>query len=157
MNNKKEKINLKKINLGKKAQVFTTDAVFSIILFVVILIFMLSVWNLYSQKLQEQHINSEIELLALQIADILVSSPGAPNNWEEIVVIQNSSENASNLNSTSIVTLGLANQDRKLSLAKTSVFFGFDYLILKELFNVERYDLQVRLMELNGTTLKQVG
>ncbi len=68
----------------KKAQVFTTDVVFSIIIFAVIFMFLISIWGLYSQHLLEQQANTEMELLAFQIAEILVSSPGVPNNWETL-------------------------------------------------------------------------
>ena len=62
-----------------------------------------------------------------------------------------------NMSTTEIITLGLAKDDRRLSAAKTNAFFGLEYLPLKKLFNVARYDLLIRLVELNGTMLKQIG
>ena len=128
----------------KTGQVFTIDLAFSALLFIIMVIFLLSVWNLYSKHLQEQQVTGEIELTAFQIADLLVSSPGVPNNWE-------------GLNTTQIITLGLIMEDRKVSSSKKTAFFALNYTQLKRLFNVERYNLQVRLMDLNGTTLQQIG
>ncbi len=74
---------------NKRGQVFSMDVGLSAVVFLIALIFLLSLWNIYARQLQETTLREEMELLTFQIMDLLVTTPGVPNNWEEL----NGSEN----------------------------------------------------------------
>src|SRR3989338_3341372 len=72
----------KNIFLNKKGQIFSIDLVVSVVVFIIIFIFLISLWNLYSDRLQENVSSEEMYLVSFQISDILLRTPGTPNNWE---------------------------------------------------------------------------
>ncbi|MBS3165598.1 hypothetical protein J4444_00605 [Candidatus Woesearchaeota archaeon] len=88
----------------------------------------------------------EMELLAFQVTDIFVNTPGAPNNWEE-------GADASN----NIMSLGITTKDRELSPSKVQRMFALNYTELKKTLNLERYNLYLTLRHSNRTIINQTG
>lgn len=125
------------------------DVGLSAVVFLIALIFLLSLWNIYARQLQETTIRGEMELLTFQIMDLLVTTPGVPNNWEELNGL------GSQAGGDGIYVLGLAPKDRSLSKAKINKFFSLNYEDVKKYLNVERYELSFSLSYINGTVLNQ--
>ena len=67
---------------NKKGQLFSIDASLSLIVFILILLFLLVIWNLYSARLEKRVQEEEMQLVAMQALDILTKTWGVPNDWE---------------------------------------------------------------------------
>ena len=137
-----------KINkTSKKGQLFSTDLSLSAIIFLIVFVLFLSLWNVYSLQLQENTLYEEMGLLAFQTVDVLVSTPGVPNQWES----------APALNASQIYALGLAEKDRTLSSKKVNKLFALSYDEMKTLLNLERFEVLFALTYMNGSTINQTG
>src|SRR3989344_2537755 len=121
-----------KKNQNKKAQIFSIDGFISICFCVIMIIFVMSLWNLYSLRLNENIRSEEIELLSFQITDMLAKFEGSPSLW------QNDPENAD--------IVGLNDGTGKLDEQKLNAFVEMNYTTAKKLMNIERfeYHLEVR-------------
>jgi len=124
----------------KKGQIFSLDALFSIVLFFIMLIFVFVTWNIYNLRISEQDAHVELQLIAFQIADILVESPGIPSDWE------------TSLSNASVI--GLQETPGVVSQEKVDAFLLLDYNSIKESFNIERFDFEFQVKNKNGTIQK---
>ena len=125
--------------MNKKAILFSTDLLVSMLVFLVVLIFFISVWNIYSERLASNVEAEEIQLLAFQITDLMVRSQGVPENWH--------------INSTNISTIGFKESHDVLSQDKLDTFFSLDYNLTKTLFNINRYEYQFEVRDSNGNLI----
>ena len=129
--------------MNKKAILFSTDLLVSMLVFLVVLIFFISVWNIYSERLASNVEAEEIQLLAFQITDLMVRSPGVPENWH--------------INSTNISTIGFKKSHDILSQDKLNTFFSLDYNLTKTLFNINRYEYQFEVRDSNGNLISSTN
>lgn len=128
---------------NKRGQLFSVDLVVTVIAFIVILAFLLSFWNLNVLRFSERKHSDELQLLSFQIIDVLIKSPGVPDNWEN------------NLDGLSVI--GLSSNSNILDSEKVNTFLSLDYNLVKEKFNIERFDYQVKLLSINGNVLNTSG
>ena len=135
--------NLKIRPIKKKGQLFSLDLVASVVIFIILFAFIISLWNLYSTRLSENIYSEELQLLSFQITDLLVKSQGEPTNWE------NNPENVS--------VIGLKLNPNYLDSNKINAFLTLDYNLTKELFNIERFDFNFKILDLNGNTISETG
>ena len=126
-----------------KGQFFSIDLVLSLVVFAIIFVFVLSLWNIYSLRLNEKINGEEIELLAFQISDILVDSQGIPGNWQQDV--------------STLQIIGLQQYPGSLQNDKITAFLAFDYAQSKQLFNIERFEYQFRVLDRTGNVLNLKG
>lgn len=126
-----------------KGQVFSLDMVVSVVIFIIALIFLISLWNLYSTRLQDNISSEELYLLSFQVSDILSKTSGVPNNWEK----------GSNV---SVIGLKLG-PGGGISDDKLNAFLTYDYKEAKKVFNIERFDYQFKLLDKNGNLLNSSG
>ena len=129
--------------LRKKAQLFSIDLVISLVLFTVVFIFVLALWNLYSLRLQEKSEFDELQFTALQITDLLLRTPGYPENWLA--------------NPTEVAVLGLAKSDYTIDPLKLSTFLNLEYNFTKKVLNIERWDYQFRMRTKYGVVAAEKG
>src|SRR3989344_1563839 len=109
----------------------------------IIIIFLISLWNLYSLRLNENIRAEEVELLSFQITDILAKFEGSPPYW------QNDPENTS--------TLGLNDGTGKLDEKKVNAFLQMNYTSVKRLLNIERFEYYMEVRDDNGNLLNSSG
>ena len=126
-----------------KGQFFSIDLVLSLVVFVIIFVFVLSLWNIYSLRLSEKVNAEEMQLLAFQISDILIDTKGIPGNWQQDI--------------SQLQVLGLQNYPGSLADDKITAFLALDYDQSKQLFNIERFEYQFRVLDRNGNVLNQKG
>ncbi|NIO23056.1 MAG: hypothetical protein GTN38_03465 [Candidatus Aenigmarchaeota archaeon] len=127
----------------KKGQVWSLDFVTSLVIFTLVLIPLLFVWNYVNIQNMEQRTFDEIETLALSISDSLIRTKGVPENW-----------NSSNVN-----VIGLAEGENVLSIPKVSEFLYMgnnEYDLTKNIL-VGRYDFFFSITDLNGTVYGTAG
>ncbi|MBU0469854.1 MAG: hypothetical protein KKA62_05405 [Nanoarchaeota archaeon] len=129
--------------INRKGLVFSTDGVVSIIVFLVVMIFIISLWNLYGNKLQESVALEELELLNFQITDLLMKTSGTPTDWES--------------SPTDALALGLRSNPGMLDDGKLTAFLTMDYNLVKTLLNIERFEFEFVLKDDNGNVLNSSG
>src|SRR3989344_5506685 len=127
----------------RKAQLFSLESILSIVLFIIVILFLLSFWNLYSSRLSSQIHSEELQLQAAQVTDILVSSRGYPDEWEA--------------DPASVVIPGLMLNPGSLDEQKLNQFLALDYETLKQLLNIERFDIAFELRDVSGNVLENRG
>ena len=133
----------KSIKKGREGQIFSIDLVLSVIIFLILIIFLISVWNLYTTRLNERIATEEIQLLAFEMTDILVETEGVPSNWEE--------------NPENVTILGLRNDFKSLDEEKLAAFLLLDYDTIKNKFNIERMEFEFKILEENGSIINTTG
>ena len=121
----------------QQAQIFSLDLVLSLVGFTIILIFLISSWNIYSARLQENMVGEELQLTAMQMTDILTKSEGQPMQWEN--------------NPSNVSLIGLALRPGSLDEDKVNAFVSMDYNQVKKLFNIKRFEYRFMLFGINGT------
>lgn len=122
-----------KVKLNKRGQVTSLDLVISMFVFLVILIFVISLWSLFSSRLSENVANEELQLVAFQVSDILMKSRGIPDNWED--------------DPNSTIIFGLRDNYRYLDENKITAFTSLDYNLIKQRFNIERFDFLIEFID----------
>lgn len=127
--------------LKRKSQTVSIDLFMAVFVFIILLILIISSWNIYQVKIVERMAYEDIMVNAFQIADLLVKSRGYPLEW----------------NSTNVEVIGLAASDRIISSEKLNSFFNISYSSSKELLNIERYDFYFQVKHINGTAADSYG
>lgn len=125
----------------RKSQAVSMDLFMAVAVFIILITTIIFSWNLYYKRLGERMAYEDIMVNAFQISDLLVKSKGTPPGW----------------NSTNLDIIGLASYDRNISAQKINSFTNISYDKLKELFNIERYELYFRINYLNGTAMNNYG
>lgn len=126
---------------NKKAQIATIDAIFASTIFIILIIIAFYNWNSYSLRNYESSTFNELELLTIQLADLMIKTPGSPNNWE------------TNL-SRSPSIIGLAEFDRVLSKNKLTSFQNMSYNSTKTIMNIDRYEYYLLIKQENSSILE---
>ena len=121
-----------------KAQAVMSDMFLATLVFVILLTALMFTKSNYEQRLEGNLRQEELMAEAFQAAQILVSTPGIPENWE-----------TGQANAT---LLGLADRDRVLSDAKVEAFFNIDYPVSKEILRLDNFNLTLK--QLDGTVRK---
>lgn len=128
---------------SKKSQIAVTDLFIALFMATIIIIIIMFAWNRYTIILNEESDYRELEIIAFQTADLLVKSNGEPQNWEN-----------SPLN---VEVIGLATEDRNLSLEKVDAFVNLSYNFTLRSLGLELYDFYFQLKDFNGTRLAEQG
>jgi hypothetical protein len=70
--------------LDRKGQAFTIDAMFALILLTVIIGISADAMDIAGNKIHDYTTENSLDRIANDAADILIYTPGSPDNWEEI-------------------------------------------------------------------------
>ena len=127
----------------KGGQLFSLEGVMSIVLFVFVLLFLVSFWNLFSSRIIATAEQDELHLQAAQIAEVLVSTSGFPPAWEK--------------NPSQVSTPGLMRNPGELNENKLNQFLTLDYNQTKQFFNIERFDFFFEIRDEKGNVLNSSG
>ncbi|MBU0456954.1 MAG: hypothetical protein ABH824_02605 [Nanoarchaeota archaeon] len=128
---------------SKQGQLFSLDLVISLVAFIIVIFFVLSLWNLYLTRLGENINSEEMQLLAFQITDMLIKSPGDPNNWQD--------------DPDNVTVIGLHLNPGYLDEDKLNTFLSLDYDQVKENFNIERFEFNFNILDLDGNIINSTG
>lgn len=133
----------RKKTINKKGQIFSTDLIISVVAFMVIFIFIFSLWGIYSTRLNENMASEELQLLTFQIIDILMKSRGEPNNWE--------------INPSGAKVIGLRLNPGSIDKDKLNAFLSLEYNQTKGIFNIGRFDYNFKVLDINGSLINNIG
>ncbi|MFH1447834.1 MAG: hypothetical protein ABIG39_03135 [Candidatus Micrarchaeota archaeon] len=86
----------------KRAQLLTMDFILSIAIFVSVLITVISIWHNVDIQIKDLENRRDMQLISIAVSDSLIRSPGNPEDWNE----------------TNVQSIGLALEERVLSLDK---------------------------------------
>lgn len=128
---------------SKRGQLFSLDAIASLVIFISIIIFTMALWNLYSTRLQQNMLSEELQLTAFQVSDILLQTSGVPSNWED--------------QPEAVQMPGLAETAPHLVSKKIDSFLALDYNAAKKAFNLEAFEYTFTLLDANGNKIKSSG
>ena len=111
-----------------------------------ILIFLIVVWNLYSNRLEERVQEEEMQLAAMQALDVLTKTWGVPNDWELKTP-------------TDPQVLGLQLNPGSLDNKKVEALSNpaFTDLLFAQKLNIERYEYYFRILDSQGGVVMQKG
>jgi len=129
--------------MSKKSQVALTDLFIALFVATSLIIIIIFTWNRYIMTLNDESEHKEMQIIAFQVADLLVKSSGDPKNWEN---------NPSNIN-----VIGLSSSDRNLSIEKVNEFINLSYNNTAGKLGLEFYDFSFQLKHINGTQMINYG
>ncbi len=69
--------------MPNKGQIAALDTILSAVIFIVLITTIFLVWNKYTNRLNETTRFNEIELKTIQLMDLMIRSPGVPDDWEK--------------------------------------------------------------------------
>jgi len=99
--------------MSNKGQISSVDVIFALLTLLFIFTILLWGWQFTSEKLKEEQINRDLNLIAIYTSRSLVDTPGSPTNWH----------NSSTINSSIINSIGVSNLPGILNTEK------FNYLV----------------------------
>ena len=123
-----------------KAQIWSFDFAISFLIFFLILVPTLFLFNYIIEQEISQRSLDEIETKALAISDSIVRTAGNPADW----------------NATTVRSIGLAQQENILNITKVEYFMGMNYDTVKAVMT-DGYDFNLTIKDLNGTVYGTVG
>ena len=126
-----------------KAQLWSTDLVVSIVIFVLMMSVLLFAWNYSSAQAAESALLTDMESLTITVSDSLIRVRGLPDNWE----------------GSSVEVIGLADEEYVLNKTRIYRFLNMSYNRSRELlfprsyeYYFEMRDLDDRIISVNGTS-----
>lgn len=125
-----------------KGQVNTLDFLIAVLVYAVVLIFIVGFWFASMMEIDRMVERNRMDSAAITISDLLIKSPGVPENWEE--------------GPSGAGTLGLAGSQNVLDPEKVSNFTSLDYNSSKEVLGVEG-DFYFYVEDLEGNRLYETG
>ena len=133
--------------LNRKGQVFSTDLILAVAVFLFALTLTIVYSNQVANRVGYWEEASERENAALLASRALVLFSGEPSNWE-------------NLSIEDINSIGLAVSQNELSLAKLQKLGDFNlvhYSEAKALLGLAKYDVWIEVRDLNGQLVESFG
>src|SRR3989344_4635992 len=131
------------INFAKKGQIASLDVLTALFGFMLILFFIISLWALYINRLDDSVATRRLQLNAFQVVDTLLRSTGTPVDWEN-------NPNASEV-------LGLASPFGSIDQKKLSAFMALDYNSTVSRLKIKSFNYNLSIFHLNGTLLNSTG
>ena len=130
-------------NKNKKGQIFSIDAGISLISFIMVFIVVIAIYNLYTTRLNDNVLSTDLQLSAFTMSNALINTKGEPINW--------------NNNLNNVTVMGLAKHKGLIDKDKLDGFLAMDYNLSKEIFNVEKFDYYFRVYDSSGEFLNNSG
>ena len=131
----------------KKGQTGVMDLIIAVVIAIIALTAIALSWDRFIIKLNEKNEFNDLQIKLFQISDQLVTSEGNPDEWNE--------------NVSKLTSLGLAIEDRVLSMEKvhnlSKLNEGQNTTNIKKLLNIEAYEIFVNVSYLNGPQISILG
>ena len=125
----------------KKAQIFTYDLMFSVIIFIAVIFVFFHVWDQTFVSIETWDNIAEMKGVAYHASNSLFMSKGSPLGWNE----------------TSVKLLGIVSEPNKIDPSKYSMFQNLNSTKIKELLNAEDFNMTFILEDLSGNELARHG
>jgi len=129
----------------KKGQTGVFDLIVAVFIATIAIMALALSWDRSISKLNEKNEINDLQIKLYQISDLLITSEGNKDEWDELVP---------GVNPTS---LGLAKKDRVLYKEKIDKLSTLDISDIEELLNIEPYGFQIVVKELRGDVIQTIG
>jgi hypothetical protein len=126
---------------SKKGQIWTIDFTSGAVMLTIVLLLFLLTWNSLVVRWNYSNDYRQMQTDAIMAAEALVSTTGEPNSWEMLPA----------LNDSNIKAMGLTDSRNVLNLMKVEKLVAENataYYIVRERLGVQRYDLGIRILDL---------
>jgi hypothetical protein len=124
-----------------KGQIFTSDFIISVFIFLTVFITANLLWVDLASQIKTDAEKTEMQTLSLTVSDILVKTPGVPTNWT----------------TANVISLGLASDENILNKTKILDFLAINYNRTRELLAMPGYNLYIVMKYRNGTIVELDG
>ncbi|RLG19248.1 hypothetical protein DRN67_03235 [Candidatus Micrarchaeota archaeon] len=118
----------------KRAQIFSSDFIFSVVLFTIVLLILFPIWNNITYQTQEAEARKEMQISTIAIADLLTRSTGSPADW----------------NASTVKSIGLANSAHELNTTKFLRLKQIEHEDAKDLLGIPTYNISINITQRNG-------
>ena len=132
----------------KKGQTGVFDLIVAVFIATIAIMALALSWDRSISKLNEKNEINDLQIKLYQISDLLITSEGNKDEWDELVPGENPT------------SLGLAKKDRVLYKEKIDELYNIELLNageIKELLNIEPYGFQIVVKELDGDVIQTIG
>lgn len=131
----------------RKGQVSSVDAIVASMIFAILLIFLIAFWFVSIDSIGNVTAKNTLQTPAIAISDLLLKSPGVPENWEN--------------DTSSLKVIGLAVSDTDhnvLDMEKLDNFTALEYNMSRELFGLdESREFYFMVEDINHNMLYEAG
>jgi len=131
----------------EKGQIFTIDFIFASAIFLFILVTAITFGSVITNNLElKEKVNARDEA-CFHAVNSLMSTAGEPKNWQ-------------NLTMEDINSIGFVNSKNIISnskLLKLIELNSTNYLEVKNILGLSRYDLYISIIDFNGTVYNEFG
>ncbi len=134
----------------KKGQAAVTDLFVAIGIFIVLITITTVLWNLYNIRLANRVDYDGLAIKAFQVSDLLLKTPGNPDNWDYLVLNEGA-------DSTAIEHIGIIQGELKVPYNKTLALAALNETEIKKTFHASQYRLGIRIRNANSTEIYNVG
>jgi len=134
----------------KKGQAAITDLFVAIGIFIVLITITSVLWNLYHIRLINRMDHDDIVVKTFQVSDMLLKTPGSPDNWDYLVLEQGA-------NSDAIDFIGIIDEEYKIPYDKITALVALREDEIKEVFHAGQYSFGLRIKDANSNIVFSVG
>jgi len=127
----------------RRGQAVSTDYIVGVAIFLLLLGAITMMWEKTVYRVAADYKIREMTYATARAADLLVKSPGTPNNWEQ--------------NTSTLKAVGAAQDDRVLSDAKLTSITGLNYTAVRKYLGVGEFDVYVRVENATGSLKYELG
>ena len=125
-----------------RGQSVPLDFMAGLFIFMVLLVYFVILWDIYSTRYMEQGERGNIETHAISIAENLVSSTGSPFNWT--------------VSPLAAQSIGLAFRPNQLDPYRIAALEGLPYANAKRLLGTD-YDFLIKIESQEGARYSTIG
>ncbi|MBN2122329.1 hypothetical protein JW721_04735 [Candidatus Micrarchaeota archaeon] len=128
--------------MSRKGQINSIDFMIAVLIFAVILVFLIGFWFLNMAELSEMMGRDRLDSTSIAVSDMLIKTPGVPENWED--------------GPSDVWAIGLATTQNVLSKEKVANFTALDYNESREIMGLDG-DYYFYIEDLDGNRLHEAG
>jgi hypothetical protein len=133
----------------KQGQAAITDLFVAIGIFIVLITITSVLWNLYHIRLINRMDHDDIVVKTFQVSDMLLKTPGSPDNWDYLV-----SQGAT---SSDIEFIGVIDEEYKIPYNKITALMNLGEDEIKKVFHAGQYNFGLRIKDANSAIVFSVG
>ena len=120
-----------------KAQMWSLDFIVSMMIFMTVVIALMFFWSYASLQVGEQITLDRLQDTAITVSDLLVRSPGVPEDWTL----------------STVTIIGLAREEKVLDPGKVYEFTRIPYSTAQKLLRVAPHNFYLEILTPNGSVV----
>lgn len=122
---------------NKRGQAAITDLFVAVGIFIILITITSVLWNLYNVRLLNRLEYDDLVVKSFEISDLLLKTPGQPDNWDYLALNGGSAED--------IMFLGLVEEELRIPFNKTEGMDALGEDVIRDIFHAGQYRLGIRI------------